>query len=332
MTKDQSVYRHVLRDALRLAWQRRQLWIFGFFAMFMMTGGLVDTLMRALNDVSHRQVDRLYPGLSPALPEILGTLAPRGTLMPPTWFLFVLFFLFLLLGALIWFSVISQGALISGIAAADTRTNPRHALSRGIASFWPLLVTNLVAKAALAGAALLTAAPLGMALTSESPLFMLLSFLAFVLFIALTMVISVVSFYAVVDVALTRSSTWHAVADAIGTFRRHWIISIETAIVLFGADVLMAIFFVAGFILILAPFTIFFVMMQVIGTVSGTWFFLTGLTILLGCWTVAMAAAATTFRYAVWTLLYERLQSRPVHAKIVRLLRAVPNLFGGAAR
>lgn len=330
MQKDQSVYRHVLSDALRLAWQRRQLWIFGFFAMFMMTGGLIDTLMRALNDVSHKEVSQLYPGLSPALPEILGRIVPRGALLPPTWFLFVLFFLFLILGALIWFSVISQGALIAGIAAADAKANPRSALLRGMASFWPLLITNLVAKASLAGAALMTAAPLGMALTSASPAATLLSFLAFVLFIVLTMVVSVVSFYAIVDVVLTRSSTWHAIRNAIDTFRRHWIISIETALVLFGADVVMAVLFVSGFILILAPFTIFFVMMQVIGTISGTWFFLTGLTILLGVWTIAMASAATSFRYAVWTLLYERLQSRPVHAKIIRLLRAIPNFFSSS--
>lgn len=327
MSKDQSVYRHVLRDALKIALKRRQLWFFGFFAMFLTTGGLVDTVMRALNDVSHREINRLYPASAPQIADIIANITPRGALLPPSWFLAVLFLLFVVLGALVWFSVIAQGAIVSGIAASDAKADPKSAAARGVATFWPLLVTNLLSKIALALVALGTAAPLGAALATSNPTVVIVSFLAFILFIALTTVVSIISFFTIVDIVLTRSSVWHAINDAITTFRRHWIVCVETAVVIFGADILIAALYIVGLLLLLSPFVIFLVIMQVVGTVSGAWFFLTALTVIVLAWTITMSAFAATFRYAVWTLLYERLQSAGTVAKIVRMLKTVPDIF-----
>lgn len=323
-TKDQSLYRHVIRDALRLAFKRRQLWLFGFFAMFLSTGGLVDTLIRSLNHLSSAQIERLHPELAPRLPEIFAALAPRDLLTPPAWLLFGGALILALLGAGLWCAVVSQGALISGIAAVDHKIDPRMAIGRGIASFWTLLIINVISKVTLGVAALLTALPLGDALANNRTGAMVLSFIAFALFIAVALSVNVVSFFALIDASLTRSSVRSALTHGFATFQKHWVVAIETALVIFGADILLAAVYFTGLILLLVPFTVLFLMMIAIGTASGVWFFLSMVGIVLLAWTIVTVSFAATFRYAVWTLLFDRLQGRGVVAKIVRILRSVP--------
>ncbi len=331
-TRDQSMYRHVLADAWTLAWKRRALWPFAFFAALVTTGGIVDFLMRGGNGIFNAEVARLSGGASGSFGQLITLVAPKAMVSPPGWLILAAVLGFVILAALVWVALTCQGALIAGITAVDKHADPRKALGRGIASFWPLFGTALLTRLALGIVTVAATAPFGAAIADRNPGTLLIYICAYVAFVLVSTAVSVLSMYAAIDVVATGSSLWHGLGNAVRTFRAHWIVSFEAALVVFGVDVFVAVGLLIGVVLLLVPFTLFLLMMQVVGTVAGMWIFFTLFIALLVGWIIALASFATTLRYAVWTLLYERLQGRTATAKIVRLLRAIPAILREASR
>lgn len=331
-TNDQAVYRHVVTDAWKLAWRRKSLWPFGFFAALVTTGGIVDVLMRGSGSVFDAEIARLSGNAVPSVGELLRIVGPTTAAAPPPWLILAAVAGFIMVAALLWVALVSQGALIAGITAADKRANPKAVLGRGIAVFWPLFAIALLDRLLIGAVTFAAAVPFGAAIAGGNPGTVLLYVVTYVAFILVSTAVSIIALYAAVDVTASGSSLPNAVKNAVATFSKHWIVSYEAALVVFGVDVLVGLALLMGFVLLLVPTTLFLLMMQVIGTVAGSWLFLTLFGALLVAWVVALASFATTLRYAIWTLLYERLQSESVSAKIVRVLRAIPDVFREAAK
>lgn len=331
-TNDQAVYRHVVSDAWKLAWRRRSLWPFGFFAALVTTGGIVDVLMRGSGSVFDAEIARLSARTVPSLGEMLRIAGTSTAASPPAWLFLAAVIGFVMVAALLWVALVSQGALISGITAADKRANPKAVLGRGIAMFWPLFAIALLARLLIGIVTFAAAVPFGAALVGGNPGTMLLYVVTYVAFVLVSVAVSVIALYAAIDATASGSSLINALKNAVKTFSKHWIVSYEAALVVFGIDVLIGVALLIGFVLLLVPTTLFLLMMQVVGTVAGSWLFMTLFGALLVAWIVGLASFATTLRYAIWTLLYERLQSEAVSAKIVRVLRAIPDVFREAAK
>lgn len=329
---EQSLYRHVLSDAWSLAWRRRTLWPFAFFASVIATGGIVDVIFRNGDDIFRAQIAQLAGTPSASLAELLKLVGPKVIAAPPGWFLLAAGLGFLVIAALLWIGIISQGALVAGISAEETHSNPRKALSRGIAAFWPLFGLNILFRVAVAAVIFATAVPFAGALERSAPATMLLYVITYVVFVLLAAALAIIAMYAVVDVTASGSSLWHGLKNACRTFARHWIVSLEAALVILGVDVLVGVAVLTGVTVLMVPLVLFLLILQLAGTVAGMWFFFTVFVALLAGWIIAVASFTTTLRYAIWTLLYERLQSRSVTAKIVRVLRAIPAALRDASR
>ncbi|MEK7073358.1 MAG: hypothetical protein AAB974_02880 [Patescibacteria group bacterium] len=331
-TNDQAVYRHVVTDAWKLAWRRRSLWPFGFFAALVTTGGIVDVLIRGSGNIFDAEVSRLSGRVVPSLGELLRIAGPGTAANPPVWLIVAAVIGFIMVAALLWVAVVSQGALITGITVADRHASPKVVLGRGIAMFWPLFAIALVDRLLIGVVTFAAAVPFGAALAGGNPGTILLYVITYVAFVLISTAVFIIALYAAIDVTVSGSSLVNAVKNATHTFFKHWIVSYEAALVVFGIDVLVGLALLIGFVLLLVPTTLFLLMMQVIGTVAGSWLFLTLFGALLVAWVVGLASFATTLRYAIWTLLYERVQSGSVSAKIVRVLRAIPDVFREAAK
>lgn len=331
-TNDQSVYRHVVSSAWQLAWRRKSLWPFGFFAALVTTGGIVDVLMRGSGSIFDAEIARLSGRTVSSLGELLQLVGPKAAASPPAWLILAAVAGFAMVAAILWVALVSQGALIAGITAADRRVNPKAVLGRGIAMFWSLFSIALIDRLLIGVVTFSAAVPFGAALEGGNPGTVLLYIIAYVAFILVSTTVSILALYTAIDVIASNSSLLNALKNAVKTFSRHWIVSYEAALVVFGIDVLVGLALLIGFVLLLVPTTLFLLMMRVVGTVAGSWIFLTLFGALLVAWIVGLASFATTLRYGIWTLLYERLQNESVSAKIVRVLRAIPDVFREAHR
>lgn len=331
---EQTLYRHVLADAWKLAWRRRGLWPFAFFASLAATGGIVDVVLRSGDDIFQAEVARLAGTPAASVAQMLRLVGPTVLSAPPGWLVLSAVLGMLVVAALVWVALVCQGALIAGITADELKSDPRKALGRGIAAFWPLFGINVAYRVLIAATVFATAVPFAAALERSAPGTMLLYLLTYVAFVLVGTVLAIVAVFTAIDVTASGSSLWHAAKNAARTFGRHWVVSLEAALVVFGIDVLAGVALLIGATLLSVPLVLFLLVMRAIGTAAGMWVFLTVFLALLAGWIILLASFATTLRYAVWTLLYERLQSRSVTAKIVRVLRALPAALreGGARR
>jgi hypothetical protein len=130
-------YGKLIKDALGLAWRKRYLWVFGFFAGAGSPN--IDNKMAAEKLGDAWEWAAANPGLVAVL--LLAALA---------------------LGLVFWvLQVVSQGSLVRGASDAEQgmESGFETALSHGLRSFWPVLGLQLLLIAAIVGAVALTAGP-----------------------------------------------------------------------------------------------------------------------------------------------------------------------------
>src|SRR3989338_4394715 len=114
--KSTMLYRPFLREAWRLTWERKSLWIFGIFAALISTGGVVDVVWRALQKIQRAEsllenlADSSFMGYDVAASYIgqLATLGPQRTS-------FIIIVSTLMGILLVIIATLSQGALLLGI-------------------------------------------------------------------------------------------------------------------------------------------------------------------------------------------------------------------------
>lgn len=304
---------------MRVAWERKALWVFGLFAALLSTGGVGEMTAKGFHRLTAARdayvgmmngtftgaemFGRMVRGLAELDPSRLTTAVTLGILFA---------------ALAVVASVVSQGALVAGVGRKAV--TDAEAAAAGRAAFWHLLALNALHKAAHLVLILLSALPLFLLVARTNGTTMAGALLTFAIAFPLTIVISVLFMLASVHAVKTGSHAFDAIHQALAIFRAHALAAFETGVLLFGLVLLAALTFTAAAALAAVPFALLLSVSLLIG--SGSLFLLVnilGATALV-LFVFAFAGATTTFQYAVWVRFYEHANvKRKIISKIHRV-------------
>jgi hypothetical protein len=314
--KEKTLYRHILNDAWRVTWRRKELWVFGFFAAFAWGGGAVNYI----SDMATRFSSGV-PFLIPAtaLHVFMANLvAPAQSTRVSAIVCTVV--IFALLALVILASITSVGAILHAAArhGANERSNFRKDLAAGGRSFWRIFGITLVCRliaAAFVGIVGLTFT----GYTFVTPLFLAFYIVLFAAACVASLFLWFASSVAAAAVVLDDLSWTEALVVAYNLLVTHWLVAIEMTVVLFAATIAAAAAIAVIMILLSLPFAALVVSASLLKSNV----FMYADIVAGAAVTVAVIAlvgsALSVFTQATWASLYVRLRERRFLAKLERL-------------
>jgi hypothetical protein len=307
----------------------KHLWLFGLFSALLVSGGEINVLFR--------NFDRLNAlGVWASSVREWGFDFSMLTFTPwlglPSGFYIVSAFLLLLVCFLIWFALVSQGALIWGIERERRREHCRieEGVSAGKRAFWRTITLTV-------GFHLVTS--LAWAIFSLPPFLLYLAFgssvwyaifllVSFACLVPIGLLCSLLYRLALVASLTESLSPLDALRSAWKLFLAHWLVVMETVIILTlgttAAAIVALSIAVLGIIIIFGPLVLLSFILGVPLAVSLT---LGAAVIAFFLSIMCVGAILATFQQAVWILLYSRLKESPPFAKLVRVIALLPRLF-----
>ncbi len=322
------VYRKVLADALKLAWRERRFWPLAFFASALLTMGSYDVILASVDAVSVR-TSAFFGGTAGAFlgSSLQGIFGGAGGLLGVLTGFQVLALSSVILLALGALSCVCQGGLVFALGSWHRGDHPtvREALRVGAAALWPVIALNALSLMTLWILRFLAAFALALVLGIGSTASWYIYQLSYILFLGLSFVVAIVQIFALNALILQGAPIGEAIVRGYELFKKHWLITLETALLLFVSVSLLTVAF--GFLaaVLFVPFTVSVVASAVLGS-NGLFHVLMGggfALLMLGAFSIA--AFVTQVQYATWTLLYRRLGEGGVVPKLHRLYR---NLTG----
>lgn len=322
-----SLYRQILQKAWQITKKLPYLWPLGVFAALLGNGGEYQILIQQTGSVANQ------PEILNQWRENLHAFLPNINLANGR--IFVLFFTAVITVAIMliffWLIISSLGGLIKGAALAQNneKSTLKKLLLLGGKKFWSLLGLNLIAKVIVYGFLIFILVPLMIATFSQNKdsLNLLIIALSFLIFIPLSIIVSLATKYAAAFVMLGGQKMWAGFKDGWRLFSANWLISLEMAFLLFAINILVGFLYLIASILIFSPFFFFGIMNTIKAPELFNILIYTSITILL-IFSAFVGAWLATFQTSSWTLLYLRLtEGGKAYSKIVRWAAVLPDMF-----
>ncbi len=315
-----SIYRELLRSSLIDAWKDRWLWPLAIFAALLHTGGIYDVILRSMHMVQVEGAALIKGGSSSAVLYGWANLTFQHGWLPFLGTLQSVIFSILFVLTLLALSVIAQGALTFGIGGRMRGKKPsfRECLTVGAHAFGKLAMLNIITIGTIWLSRLLLLLPYGYAQTRTSSTFILVYFLTAIVFIALTIALTSIHFFALNAIILQEAHLMEALERSILLLRKGWVAVLEIAFLSFGIGIAIFMLAIVTFSIMSIPF--FFLMFGglMIGFQAGI-FFGYGVVIFLAIMIALVAGALTVvFQYAVWHRLFIKLGEGGPVAKLHR--------------
>lgn len=310
----QPVYRPIFAKAIKILWQKKGLWLLGIFAGVLNTGAVLEVGFRIFTPVDGTEsLSRIFvTNLIPGYDAIRLTLI-QFTLIEPVRAVFTGLLLATFIVAIVYISVIAQAGIIEGtLTRKKLKTN--ELLEQSQQFFGRIFLIDIFAKIAIAALLAGSVIPLSLIGTGlwEN---IIASYVVLILYAVLALVVSLLSILAAVSVVHGRHDLVESIEKAWLILRRHPIVILEIAIILFFAQILVLIGVALILLLLWVPYLIGF-----IAAVLTTTTVLTAIASLIYA-AIAFAVIAlasgilTAFQYIVWSLVYQKLHGRGLKSK-----------------
>lgn len=308
-----TFYRHIFADAWRIVRANKALWVLGFFVSFLGNGGVYELLVQGAGRLGLSEDFGAYAslGLLSGWHNLVPSLQNLGAANFVVLMLLVLTVLALTIVAL-WVVISAQGGLIVGVrdAAKGRKTRFGSLFAAGNETFVPLLVLNVLSRLAILAFFYLLLA-LTVLYLADANIWSVLAYLVgFVCLLPITVIIGFGSIYAACYVAIQRMPLVSAIEAAIALFRKYWLISLETALFLFGVNMIAA--FGIGIVtsaaaIALVPFLIGASLLKSASALA----IVSAIAVIVGVVFLALVGAfLAAFQYAVWVSLFTKLHTR----------------------
>lgn len=317
-----QLYRPLLKNALSITWKFKYLWFFGLFAVLMGNGGAYNYGIKNFKRVEGQGVflNQISDAIkewkfsAPKLSEAIGVL--------DFWSVAIFMMLIALAAFFVWLSVVSQGGLVYGIRQSISKRDSifNEVFHRGNAKFWPVFLLSVILNLAVFFLYLLVSVPFLIFFMESSTLLWqnILVILSFIIFVPLAIVFAIVFQFALIYVMLEDKHISEAIGKAWSLFRKNWIISLETGLLLFLLHILTSLLMILVVVFVSLPFLMLFMIAQ---SISSTGFlsliFALGILTFIGVM-LLYGTLWNVFSNAVWVLLFDRISTSKVFSKILR--------------
>ena len=318
-------YRIVLKQALVLTWRYKYLWWFGIFAALIGNGGELEILF---NNVGANPSQALFPAwqrivstkiFSGQILTNIGNLLKQDTLN----MIFVLAASLVVLAIglfLIWLVIVSQAAIVNNSAAIikQKKHTFKEGLNFGILNFWPVLVLNIIIKAAIY--ILLVAISLPVIFWQGNFNANLFYIIALVIAVPAAIILSFIMKYAIAYAVINKSKVAPAIKQSCRLFKENWLVSFEMAVMLFFINLLVGLAIVLTILILAVPFLFLGLIFLYAFSSVGSWL-IAILAFTSFLFIVATAGAAlAVFQISAWTGLFLELDKKGGTSKLVRLV------------
>ncbi len=321
----EPLYRPILRSAFQIAWQEKRLWWIALLAGILLTGSVYDIIWRGLNALAPQaSLSSILAQLWQVAAQSWPALSVSDTIFGAI-NVFLITGLFLILAfAVFAASVIAQGSLVYAIGhlKKGRKVLLKDALTVGARALWPVLVLNILALSVLWA----TRALIGMALsfvvlntTSFAYLFYLL---AFVVFVVISIAAVIIQLFALNAMILQGATLAQGIERGYHLMKRHWVITAETAAILFLISIGSWILVIAVNMLLSIPLFMLLITAVYLKSTILYWVTLYATIAAFILITLAVGGFVVALHYAAWTLMYRRLGEGGVLPKLHRLVRA----------
>jgi hypothetical protein len=332
------LYRPVLKKALDITRKYKSLWFFGLFAVLVSAGGEYEIISRGLynpgeDSIINAFVVSFQSGwqegaklTSSNFFQNFGQLLLKDSATVATT-LFVLLFIITLTLFVVWLAVASQIALVKNASLAGK--NKKATIIEGFefanGNFWPVLIIVACLKIVLFVLFGILGWELWM-LYGSGIWGSVLYVLSFIFFVVITLIIAFVFKYQTFYILLKRQKFIPALKSASRLFTGNWLISLEMALIMFGVYLLAAALCVfiltlfAGIPIVIIPIYLVALPAVLKWLISGVALVAMLALILL------ITAIMTTFQWAGWVALFERLEGGEEVSKLERISQGIAQL------
>ena len=327
------LYRTLFKEALSTAWHHPRLWLLGFFAALLQTGGIYDVLIRAYNDLGLEAAQKisgvssysqgLFSWATQPMTQVGQTLGIIGVFGRIQEILLILVLLGITAGA----SVIAQGGLIYGLGIRLRGQVPSLAncLSVGGRFFWKTAAINIVTLGLLAFFHFLVLIPFGTPLEQTTIFTIILSIATYLLYTVAVIGLTAVHMLALNSLILQRYSVAESLARGFVQARKAWLIILELGLGFLLLGMLLfislgAFYVIAGIPLLILTLSAALLNSAIAATILKITFFGGALLAFL-----VLGSFATSVQYAAWQGLGMRIAQGTALARLHRW-------FAGATR
>jgi len=318
-----TFYRHLIRESLQLAWQRKRLWIFGLGTALISTGGIMEVAGRSLgrirrgSDWYERVMDGSFSGF-----RVFGEYVRQLRFLDTTQAA-VLLALFVLIGIfVVIIAVRARASLLVGLRHKKDLTLGQ-AWQNSRSAFWPFLALNILAKITMWLLITLTTLPLISFVSTGSLTNALVYCLTFLLFFPAIVITQLIFTLAQIDYLEQPGSISKALRQAARLFSKQWLVTLELGIIIFLLVFAVGLVLMAVLMLAAVPY----VLLVLLAALSGVpfLFLLVQMLGFIGLATILLCylGAAVVFQHAVWVEFYRqatgKITAKKVVAKLERL-------------
>lgn len=320
-------YRTILKQALNLSWKNKYLWLLGLFASLTIAGGSIEYQF-ITQSFSEGILNSSYQGLV----DLLGTAKILETIYLGLVSLFsqniivILNSLSIILMAItlfvvfIWLAISSQAALVDAAKKliipkkkVDV-TSLRAALTAGHKHFLPVLGLNILIRLLISAAFFVISLPLLFMTFSDSYAFVGIYTILFVIFVPIAVSLSLMVKYAISYKVLEGETMVKSLEKGYSLFKKNWLISLETALILFFITLFASFFLLVAMAIVILPI---FITGLIIGA---NWLAYLAIFIAIAI-IIIFGSFMTTFQITSWTNLYLHLKDNKGLAKLERIFR-----------
>jgi len=318
-------YRTLLKQAWITAWRHKYLWFLGLFASLVAGSGTWEYQIITQN-LGQNPIEGSYLRLGSVLTigDVLKNFFSGLSHLFQNDFwtmlnvLSVLLVTAILLISFIWLAVTSQAALVGDVKKILTaKKKPsdlsiRTGLSEGHKHFWPVLGLNIFVKILIYFAFFIIGLPLLFMVISNSLVLFAVYIIIFVIFIPIAMSLSLFIKYAIAYRVIENTSFIVSLEKGAALFRKHWLVSLEMAVMLFLIN-----FLLSGIALVF--FALFLLPLLFLGLIFNLYWLIILIMFLAIALVVIFGSFLTTFQIASWTNLFLCLKEKGGLAKLERL-------------
>lgn len=327
LSKKESIYRPTLKKAWQITWQNKYLWLFGFFATFLGSGSVYDVVIKGWQTLGEKVLYKsllnftappfvIFEDTGSALVNKLGAV---GIIAGSVLGIVLIFIIYIV-------ALIAQGSLIysSGKIAKHRKASIKEAIERTLARIYHIFVINIGAKILIFLMLFSIGLPIYY-LVGKSILWSnILYFVAFLIAIPVSLIILFIMIYSVAGIMTKNLLFTEAIKDSLEILKKHWLISLEMALILLGISILLGILTTVFLVIVSIPMLILAIaLFFLVGEIGLTIVML--ITLLFFLFSVIMAGSFfTSFQLTSWTILYLKLSEKNVLSAVIRILKNLP--------
>ncbi|MBU0649212.1 hypothetical protein KJ969_03915 [Patescibacteria group bacterium] len=327
----QPIYRQIIHQAWMITWRNKFLWVFGFFAAFLINGGVYDVVVKMLSRTTWLSVSwqELTQDPLSSIP-LVNDLILKNINLSSAGYIALAIFIILFALIFICLSVIGQGSLIFSVQSLLIKKKiNKNVIDVGLLKFWPMFGINILLKVALFLLVIFITFPLALLLSQSILLNTLLHLVSYLVFIPLAIIFYLMAILAGCYVVLRKKKILTSIALAWDLFRRNWLICLELGFLLFVISFLIGLAMLLVVLVFSVPIILLFLAALALQSEVAYLVILFLSIFIIFVIVILGGSFMAAFQYSSWVLLFERLTTKGGFSRLVRWVGQLAGLGVG---